>query len=44
MTLPFAGDTAGSRSAYEQFFALWEDADSGIPILQEANAEYRRLN
>jgi eukaryotic-like serine/threonine-protein kinase len=39
----FAGDTAGSRPAYEQFFALWKDADSGIPILQEANAEYRRL-
>jgi len=38
-----AGDAAGSRSAYTQFFALWKDADSGIPILQEAKAEYRRL-
>jgi DNA-binding winged helix-turn-helix (wHTH) protein/tetratricopeptide (TPR) repeat protein len=39
----FAGDAAGSRSAYGQFFVLWKDADAGIPILQQANAEYRRL-
>jgi hypothetical protein len=38
-----AGDAAGSRSAYGQFFAKWKDADSGIPILQEAKTEYRRL-
>jgi tetratricopeptide (TPR) repeat protein len=38
-----AGDAAGSRSAYGQFFALWKDADLRISILQEANAEYRRL-
>jgi len=42
-TRAFAGDAAGSRSAYGQFLALWKNADSGIPILQEANAEYSRL-
>jgi tetratricopeptide (TPR) repeat protein len=38
-----AGDAAGARSAYGQFFALWKDADLRISILLEANAEYRRL-
>ena len=35
-----AGDIAGSRSAYQQFLALWKEADPGIPILKEARAEY----
>jgi eukaryotic-like serine/threonine-protein kinase len=38
-----AGDTAAARRAYEQFFAIWKDADSGIPILKEAKAEYAKL-
>ena len=25
------------------FFALWKDADSDIPILKEAKAEYAKL-
>jgi eukaryotic-like serine/threonine-protein kinase len=37
------GDTARSRRAYQDFFALWRDADSDIPILQEARQEYERL-
>jgi DNA-binding winged helix-turn-helix (wHTH) protein/tetratricopeptide (TPR) repeat protein len=37
------GDTARSRKAYEDFFALWKDADSDIPILLEAKREYERL-
>jgi eukaryotic-like serine/threonine-protein kinase len=38
-----AGDSAGSRMAYQNFLALWKDADSGIPVLQQARAEYARL-
>ncbi len=38
-----AGDTSGSRSAYERFFSIWKDADPDIPILNEAKAEYEKL-
>ncbi len=38
-----AGDAAGSRAAYQDFFALWKDADPDIPILQQAKAEYAKL-
>jgi len=38
-----AGDTAGARIAYQDFFALWKDADPDIPILQQAKAEYAKL-
>ena len=38
-----SGDTAKSRTAYQDFFALWKDADPDIPILKEARAEFARL-
>jgi len=38
-----AGDTAKSRQAYQNFFALWKDADTDIPILMEAKQEYEKL-
>ena len=38
-----AGDTAKAKSAYQDFFALWKDADPDIPILQQAKAEYAKL-
>ncbi len=38
-----AGDTGGARTAYQDFFALWRDADSDIPILKQAKAEYAKL-
>ena len=38
-----SGDTAKSRTAYQNFFALWKDADPDIPILKEAKAEYAKL-
>ena len=38
------GDSAKSRTAYQDFFALWKDADPDIPILQEAKAEYAKLS
>jgi serine/threonine protein kinase/tetratricopeptide (TPR) repeat protein len=38
-----SGDTAKARMAYQDFFALWKDADPDIPILKEAKAEYAKL-
>jgi len=38
-----AGDAASARTAYQDFFALWKDADPDIPILQQAKAEYAKL-
>ncbi len=37
------GDTAKARKAYQDFFALWKDADPDIPLLQEARQEYEKL-
>jgi tetratricopeptide (TPR) repeat protein len=37
------GDTAKSRAAYQNFLALWKDADPDIPILIQAKAEYAEL-
>jgi eukaryotic-like serine/threonine-protein kinase len=37
------GNAAQSRVAYQDFFALWKDADPEIPILKEAKAEYAKL-
>jgi eukaryotic-like serine/threonine-protein kinase len=30
-------------SAYQDFLALWKDADPDIPILKQAKAEYAKL-
>jgi tetratricopeptide (TPR) repeat protein len=38
-----SGDTAGSRRAYEDFFAVWKDADGDLPVLTDARREYARL-
>ena len=38
-----SGDSAGARTAYQDFFALWKDADPDVPILKEAKAEYAKL-
>jgi eukaryotic-like serine/threonine-protein kinase len=37
------GDTAKARAAYQDFSALWKDADPDIPILVAAKAEYAKL-
>ena len=34
---------AKARTAYQDFFALWKDADSDIPILTAAKSEYAKL-
>jgi serine/threonine protein kinase/tetratricopeptide (TPR) repeat protein len=36
-------DTATARTAYQDFFASWKDADPDTPILKEAKAEYAKL-
>jgi tetratricopeptide (TPR) repeat protein len=38
-----AGDSAKAQTAYQDFFALWKNADPDIPILQQAKAEYAKL-
>ena len=38
-----SGDTAKAKTAYQDFFTLWKDADPDIPILKEAKAEYAKL-
>ena len=37
------GDSTKARAAYQDFFALWKDADADVPILKEAKAEYAKL-
>jgi len=38
-----SGDTAKARAAYQDFLTLWKDADPDIPILEEAKAEFAKL-
>jgi len=38
-----SGDVAAARTSYQDFFALWKDADPDIPILKAAKAEYAKL-
>ena len=42
-TFALAGNKLEAKLAYGDFFTLWKDADSGIPILVQAKAEYARL-
>jgi eukaryotic-like serine/threonine-protein kinase len=38
------GDTAKAKAAYQDFLALWKDADPDIPVLIAAKVEYAKLN
>lgn len=38
------GDTAKAKQYYEQFLSNWKDADSDIPMLNRAKAEYAKLH
>ena len=38
-----SGDTIKAKAAYQDFLALWKDADPDIPILTQAKAEYAKL-
>jgi serine/threonine protein kinase/tetratricopeptide (TPR) repeat protein len=37
------GETIKASAAYQDFFTTWKDADSDIPILKKAKAEYTKL-
>src|SRR5712671_6761387 len=37
------GDTPKARAAYQDFFAVWKDADPDVPVLKQAKAEYEKL-
>ncbi|MBL8205869.1 MAG: protein kinase [Blastocatellia bacterium] len=37
------GDTAKASKSYQDFFALWKDADADLPVLIEAKKEYAKL-
>ncbi len=37
------GNTAAAKSAYQDFFAAWKDADPDLPVLKQAKAEYEKL-
>jgi eukaryotic-like serine/threonine-protein kinase len=38
-----SGDNTKAKSAYQDFLALWNDADPDIPLLKQARAEYAKL-
>ena len=38
-----AGDKAKARAAYQDFLTLWKDADSDVPVLKQAKAEFGKL-
>jgi tetratricopeptide (TPR) repeat protein len=38
-----AGDDTAARKSYEEFLTLWKDADSDLPVYQQAKAEYAKM-
>jgi tetratricopeptide (TPR) repeat protein len=38
-----SGSKGAARTSYQEFFALWKDADANIPILKTARAEFAKL-
>jgi tetratricopeptide (TPR) repeat protein len=38
-----SGSMSTARASYQEFFALWKDADADIPILKSARAEFAKL-
>jgi len=38
-----AGDGPAARKSYEEFLTLWKDADSDLPVYQQAKAEYAKM-
>ena len=41
--IAMSGDKTQAKTAYQDFLALWKDADPDIPVLKQAKAEYARL-
>ena len=38
-----AGNKDAARTAYQDLFAIWKDADPDLPLLKQAKAEYAKL-
>jgi serine/threonine protein kinase/tetratricopeptide (TPR) repeat protein len=38
-----SGDATKAKVAYQDFFALWKNAEPDIPVLKQAKAEYAKL-
>jgi serine/threonine protein kinase/tetratricopeptide (TPR) repeat protein len=38
-----SGDTAKARQEYQNFLALWKDADADLPVMIDAKKEYEQL-
>ncbi len=38
-----SGDKPAARRTYQDFLALWKQADAELPLLKEAQAEYQKL-
>ena len=41
--LALSEDKTKAKAAYQDFLALWKDADPDVPILKQAKAEYAKL-
>jgi tetratricopeptide (TPR) repeat protein/class 3 adenylate cyclase len=39
-----SGNTTKAKIAYQDFFALWKNADPDIPLLKQAKSEYEQLH
>jgi tetratricopeptide (TPR) repeat protein len=38
-----SGDTAKAKAAYQDVLSIWKDADSDLPVINQAKAEYAKL-
>jgi hypothetical protein len=38
-----SGNNAKARVAYRTLLEFWKDADSNVPVVQEAKHEYQKL-
>jgi serine/threonine protein kinase/Flp pilus assembly protein TadD len=43
-TFARSGEKTKAKTAYQDFFTLWKDADPDVPILKQAKAEYAELH
>src|SRR5262249_55420537 len=37
------GDSSKARTAFQDFFAMWKEADADVPLLKAARGEYEKL-
>lgn len=42
-SIALTGDAEAARQAYRNFFSVWKDADSDLPIMVEAWSEFEKL-